>query len=332
VAGAEPKPTGSPRQAAVPSTLERIAVAADSVPAPVLEPALEPDAPPGYANETSGAPGAAVRLSRESVQSPTAFLPGIESATTASAPASVTASSTRVDIHADGDSGLLTSMSPGQAADLKDTVSTERRTSGQRSATRGVSERRQAAFVAIRCKCVVQLLLIELVRDLVSEHYPRLEAVQVLALGKAVHCSFRFAHRFNADLALRFDLWRAGFMSQVPNLFRQDTIGRMVYLQILFRLVVDQRAAYATQALEPLLELSAETFAHYNRKASARYAGLSGDARNTAVGVTSTTETTATPSVEEQRELQAFAPVVAFVLENIAAAPDAVFDPLQAGS
>jgi len=331
VAGAEPKPTGSPRQAAVPSTLERIAVAADSVPAPVLEPALEPDAPPGYANETSGAPGAAVRLSRESVQSPTASLPGIESATTASAPAPVTASSTRVDIHADGDSGLLTSMSPGQAADLKDTVSTERRTSGQRSATRGVSERRQAAFVAIRCKCVVQLLLIELVRDLVSEHYPRLEAVQVLALGKAVHCSFRFAHRFNADLALRFDLWRAGFMSQVPNLFRQDTIGRMVYLQILFRLVVDQRAAYATQALEPLLELSAETFAHYNRKASARYAGLSGDARNTAVGVTSTTETTATPSVEEQRELQAFAPVVAFVLENIAAAPDAVFDYLVRG-
>jgi brefeldin A-inhibited guanine nucleotide-exchange protein len=186
---------------------------------------------------------------------------------------------------------------------------------------------RQATFMAIRCKCVVQLLLIELVRDLVREHYERLLVDHVLALADAVHRSFRFAQHFNADLSLRFDLWRAGFMSQVPNLFRQDTTGRMVYLRILFRLLNDSRSEYRSRALEPLLELASETLDHFNRRASSKFSSSDEDANDT---LQASVDHAATPSIEEQRELNAYEPVVAFLLEHMARASDAIFEQIVA--
>ncbi|KAK4536532.1 hypothetical protein CDCA_CDCA08G2557 [Cyanidium caldarium] len=193
--------------------------------------------------------------------------------------------------------------------------------------------RHRIDFRAVRCKCVVQLLLIQLVREMIDTHYQHLAVADVLALAGSVRRSFAFARAFNADFGLRFGLWRAGFMSQVPNLFRQDTTGRMVYLLALFRLMADERPAYAAPAEAPLREMCLECIREMNRKvrtgqgaaATDHETGLNEPADAGADDDAPLSEAARVPSVEEQREMQAFTPVVCFILERLAQLPDEAY-------
>lgn len=96
-------------------------------------------------------------------------------------------------------------------------------------------------FRVVRAKCVVQLLLIQLVQDTVVSFYRRLSTAHILELSTALEQSYIFAHDFNADIELRYSLWRAGFMNQVPNLLKQETNGLTAYLRIAFWLYLDPK-------------------------------------------------------------------------------------------
>ncbi len=105
-------------------------------------------------------------------------------------------------------------------------------------------------FRVVRSKCVVQLLLIQLVQDAVVSFYLKLSTAHIHELGEALRESYSFAQKFNANVELRYSLWRAGFMNQVPNLLKQETSGLTTYLRIMFWLYLDASRTDCGDALE----------------------------------------------------------------------------------
>lgn len=95
-------------------------------------------------------------------------------------------------------------------------------------------------FRVVRAKCVVQLLLIEVVQEVCVSFYRTLSTKQIVSMCDCLEMSYKFAHKFNSDIELRYSLWRSGFMNQVPNLLKQETSGLMAYLRIMFWLYLDE--------------------------------------------------------------------------------------------
>lgn len=100
-------------------------------------------------------------------------------------------------------------------------------------------ENRTIDFRVVRSKCVVQLLLIQLVQDVVVSFYTKITTEHIGEMAAALHDSYTFAKQFNANVELRYSLWRAGFMNQVPNLLKQETSGLTTYMRIMFWLYLD---------------------------------------------------------------------------------------------
>ncbi|EER02669.1 protein transport protein sec7, putative [Perkinsus marinus ATCC 50983] len=78
-------------------------------------------------------------------------------------------------------------------------------------------------------KCVVQLLLIDLVyRVFFREHYDKVPSGAVETILDALQLSFKFAHSFNVRLDIRERLKKLGFMrdmKQLPGLLKQEREG-----------------------------------------------------------------------------------------------------------
>ena len=113
-------------------------------------------------------------------------------------------------------------------------------------------------FRGVRCKCVVQLLLIDSVEEVFFKHGHLLRATQIVALLDALTRCHEFARDFNADIELRNQLWSQGFMKKVPNLLKQAGNGIACALRVLFRLYTSDRdgadagaGGEAGQALPP---------------------------------------------------------------------------------
>ncbi len=100
-------------------------------------------------------------------------------------------------------------------------------------------ENRTIDFRVVRSKCVVQLLLIQLIQDVVVSFYTKITTEHIGEMAAALHESYTFAKEFNANVELRYSLWRAGFMNQVPNLLKQETSGLTTYMRIMFWLYLD---------------------------------------------------------------------------------------------
>jgi brefeldin A-inhibited guanine nucleotide-exchange protein len=156
------------------------------------------------------------------------------------------------------------------------------------------ASQRKIDFRVVRAKCVVQLLLIQLVQDAVVSFYLDLSTEHILALASAVERSYGFAHDFNANVELRFSLWRAGFMNQVPNLLKQETTGLTAYLRIVFWLYLDGAKDSEASAEPKLMALCSRVLQGF---------------------VQSCDEAQAKP--EEQREVSALIPVVTFVVNGM---------------
>uniref|UniRef100_A0A7S1XIT6 SEC7 domain-containing protein n=1 Tax=Erythrolobus australicus TaxID=1077150 RepID=A0A7S1XIT6_9RHOD len=102
-------------------------------------------------------------------------------------------------------------------------------------------EKKYIDFKVVRTKCVVQLLLLDLAfKAVVSESYPALSTRQIIRLVDAVEESYLFAKEFNLNFELRFALWRAGFMNQIPNLLKQEMNGMNAVLHMMFWLCLDR--------------------------------------------------------------------------------------------
>eukprot|EP00736_Rhodelphis_marinus_P010036 Rmarinus@m.1675 len=115
-------------------------------------------------------------------------------------------------------------------------------------------------FSDVRCKCVVQLLLVQAANELVASHMLQMGVNNVVQIAGRLQDAYAFARAFNSDVQLRTALWRAGFMSHVPNLLKQETHGLSCYVRILFRMFavpyVETNLSGADaweQAAEPLL-------------------------------------------------------------------------------
>jgi len=104
-----------------------------------------------------------------------------------------------------------------------------------------VTAARRRFFNRIISRCVLQLLMIETVNELFSNDavYAQIPSPELLRLMALLKKSFLFAKRFNADKELRMRLWREGFMRQPPNLLKQESGSAATYVSILFRMYAD---------------------------------------------------------------------------------------------
>ncbi|CAI2183131.1 13900_t:CDS:2, partial [Funneliformis geosporum] len=97
-------------------------------------------------------------------------------------------------------------------------------------------------------KCAAQLIAIQSVQDLALNDTAMAwskEQVHYLAQMPAeyrnrwlrcLYVSYKFANNFNANHDLRHALWRAGYVQQMPNLTKQETLALSVFLSILYDL------------------------------------------------------------------------------------------------
>jgi hypothetical protein len=147
------------------------------------------------------------------------------------------------------------------------------------------------------------LLLIQLVQDTVVSFYLDLSTDHILSLAAAVEKSYSFAHNFNSDIELRFSLWRAGFMNQVPNLLKQETSGLTAYLRIIFWLYLDPTKNSAVAAEPRLMALCNRVLLGFVRACN---------------------EARAKP--EERREVSALIPIVTFIVNGMMQMSNEQFD------
>ena len=143
-----------------------------------------------------------------------------------------------------GDSGtstpVVTEPPPGATQQLEDYGAT---TPVQNQPV-VVTAARRRFFNQIITKCVLQLLMIETVNELFTADsvYSRIPSSELLRLMGLLKKSYHFAKRFNDDLELRNRLFNEGFMKQPPNLLKQESGSASVYVNILFRMYLDERA------------------------------------------------------------------------------------------
>ncbi|KAJ1554755.1 guanine nucleotide exchange protein for ADP-robosylation factor, partial [Nowakowskiella sp. JEL0078] len=70
--------------------------------------------------------------------------------------------------------------------------------------------------------------------------YSSLSCKHLFELLDCLEQSYRFAQKFNANLELRMQLYKMGFMKQLPNLLRQETSSVSTYILVLVKMHGDQ--------------------------------------------------------------------------------------------
>lgn len=96
------------------------------------------------------------------------------------------------------------------------------------------------------------------VKVLGTDIYNKIPVSELLRILVLLRKSFIFAHRFNLDKELRTNLWRLGFMKQLPNLVKQETLSAHIYVSVSIRLYTQQKKLQSVPAdssgklLEPI--------------------------------------------------------------------------------
>lgn len=121
-------------------------------------------------------------------------------------------------------------------------------------------------------QCVVQLLLIDMLQDAVSQHYEKIPESGIMTLLDALQQSFEFAQEFNRQIELRQALKRLGFMKEVkqlPGLLKQERESLSCSLRILFQVQADPRMSgseFSSRAVDRLLRLCSSVLQNYVNK------------------------------------------------------------------
>jgi brefeldin A-inhibited guanine nucleotide-exchange protein len=106
-----------------------------------------------------------------------------------------------------------------------------------------LKERKEALpFSTEACvsKCVIQLQLLALVKDMLEGQFSLIPKELVLGLLGSVRESHAFAVSFNEQILRRYGLWRSGFMGDLktlPGLNRQHSSALTLYLTFSFKLL-----------------------------------------------------------------------------------------------
>ncbi|GMM36872.1 Arf family guanine nucleotide exchange factor [Saccharomycopsis crataegensis] len=98
-------------------------------------------------------------------------------------------------------------------------------------------------------KCVLQLLMIETLSEVFEDEtfYEMIPMENLLSLIGALEKSYNFSHEFNEDYNLRVRLWNSGVIERLPNLLKQESSSSGVYINIVFRLLVNGKKATEKQ-------------------------------------------------------------------------------------
>lgn len=91
-------------------------------------------------------------------------------------------------------------------------------------------------------KSILQLLMIEMTDELFANDnvFKKMPLDEILRLNKCLKTSYLFARKFNENRELRMELWRRGFMKQMPNLLRQESAAAVCYISIMMKLYNDK--------------------------------------------------------------------------------------------
>lgn len=110
------------------------------------------------------------------------------------------------------------------------------------SSTESVVRQRPKKFRGSVIKSILQLLLIETVEELIDNKdvFKAMPTIEILRIGKLLRTSYLFSRKFNGDRELRVKLWRQGFMKQMPNLLKQESVSALTYVTVMMRLYKDE--------------------------------------------------------------------------------------------
>jgi brefeldin A-inhibited guanine nucleotide-exchange protein len=108
-------------------------------------------------------------------------------------------------------------------------------------------------------KCVLHLLVVETLEHVLESAndriYRALPNQQLMQLLECFASSYHLARVFNETMPLRESLFKMGYMKQLPNLLKQETMSVNVYLKYLVKIYVDVDPKRASEraAAEPRL-------------------------------------------------------------------------------
>lgn len=121
-------------------------------------------------------------------------------------------------------------------------------------------------------QCIVQLLLIDMLQETITQHYEHIPPTGVMTLLDALQSSFEFAQDFNQRIELRQTLKRMGFireMKQLPGLLKQEREALSCSLKVLFQVQGDARMLegdFAAKGVERLMRLCTMVLRNYVNK------------------------------------------------------------------
>lgn len=93
-------------------------------------------------------------------------------------------------------------------------------------------------------KCVSHLMVIQTLQDLLSsgqndEIFKIIPNKDLFRLIDCFQSSYDLARTFNESMELRQALFKMGYMKQLPNLLKQETLSANAYLTLLIKLFLD---------------------------------------------------------------------------------------------
>ena len=84
-------------------------------------------------------------------------------------------------------------------------------------------------FQLIIVNCVLQLIVIQMVTDIMASEspsiFPHIPTKYLIRILKCCDKSFKLAREFNSNIQFRVALYNNGFMNQLPNLLKQETMS-----------------------------------------------------------------------------------------------------------
>lgn len=93
-------------------------------------------------------------------------------------------------------------------------------------------------------KCVMHLMVIQTLQDVILTGpndliFKLIPNMELLSLLDVFQSSYELAHVFNETMDLRQALHKQGYMKQLPNLLKQETLSVNAYLSILIKIFSD---------------------------------------------------------------------------------------------
>ncbi|KAI8915529.1 hypothetical protein BC831DRAFT_159184 [Entophlyctis helioformis] len=121
-------------------------------------------------------------------------------------------------------------------------------------------------------KCVLHLLVIQTLDDVMLTGpndvvYKSLGPTHLQCLTNCFDRSFRFARAFNNYTELRTALYRMGYMKQMPNLLKQETLSVTAFIRYMAKAALDKstgRSDLRGQSEQRFVELCLQILSHFN--------------------------------------------------------------------